>query len=259
MDIKIAIILILIIIFLILCFLYIKKKWVFKNENVIRFKATKENDCTTDLKRCTCPIQVETKDGIIEKKNVTSFDMEKDYYKVTQDLMPYWSGWGQCNAYGLKNRKRIFGNLNDFDVFDGVGNILHNKFTTQDNTQYYKVDSCDLIPCENYGLDDDDKNICRIRSEGRDGNSLDDDLRSNIKRCDPIMTFQTNTQISNACSDESQLPLNQVDTNVNFSHYNRNIVDTAASSNFKYGYFRYDQDASGDSRINPVLIGDFEI
>ena len=249
MDIKISIIFILILIFLILGFLYYKKIWIFNN-GAIRLNSTDIYGCSTNLEQCSCQIEIEKPGGAIEEKKVSSFDLEKDYYKVKQDLMPYWSNWKQCNAYGLKSRDRIRGEASKYDVYDGRGNI--SVSTNRNNNAYYTVHSCDLIPCENFGLDQDGNNICKVKSDGYSANT-NDDFASNTERCDPIMTFQNNSTIQRSCTDNaSSLPLNQVD-NTDSSHISDTSDIDNRRRNFRYGYFRTEQGGSG--LVNPVLIG----
>lgn len=249
MDPKIGIIVILFLTLLIFGLLFYKKMWIFNYNNIIKFKTpTKEGGCSTDLKTCTCPIEVEYEDGKIEKKVVNSFDMEKDYYKVKQDIMPYWSNWGECSPYGIKNRNRIYGDTNKFDMF-GVNGLKDLKTKSSDKN-YYKVHSCDLIPCENYGSERN-TNICRIRSEG-ELPSDSDDLKNNTARCDPIMTFQDNSAISNSCRGGDQIPLLTIDTNTNNQlNFNENGFGDDYKENFKFGYFRQRNTGVKD----PVLIG----
>jgi len=239
MDLKNILILILLLLFLIFIFLFINKIWIFKNKNIIKIKHIKEGDCKKDLEQCTCQIEVEKEDNTVEKKNVTSFNMEKDYYKVKQDLIPYWSNWNQCDAYGFKKRHRIIDtDESKYDTFDHNGKISIND---NDSDKYYKLYSCDLIPCENYGLNDDGINICKTFSEVENANNL-----INVKRCNPIMTFQNNTDINNYCSDINNiLPLHQVWSDNISLYYN---PKNSKNENFNYGYYQEKE----------ILIGEFD-
>lgn len=212
MDPKLILIATLIIIFLILILLYVKKMWIFKLPDAIKIDLTKEGQCRTDLQECTCPIEIEKKNGTVENKIISNYKMEKDYYKVKQDLMPMWSNFSECNSYGIKKRYRIKGEYNKFDMFDQFGN--KELPSTKDDADKYKVYSCDLIPCENYGLDDDNKSICRIRSDGKNFDEIDtdDDFYINTASCDPIVTFQSSNNISQSCvNGSSRLPFLNVD------------------------------------------------
>jgi hypothetical protein len=253
MEPKIVIISILIIIFLIFLLLYLKKWWIFKNPNTVYFDYTDEGECRTDLQACKCPIKIKKSNGKYEDKLLSNYEIEKDYYKVQQDLMPFWSNFSECNAYGIKKRYRIKGGHNQYDVFDQYGN--RKQASDNSNQQYYVVDTCDLIPCENYGLDDDDKNICKIRSEGNNFGSNRDDYLVNIGSCDPIITFQDSSHINMACQyPTNRLPFNNV--NFNPSVKLLSAPDTETDSTLFNTDFHYNQiriDVSGV--YQPASIG----
>ena len=245
MDIKISFIIILILVISINIFLYINKMWIFKNPNIIKIDITKEGKCRTDLEECKCPIEYKKTDGSIVTETIPNYDIEKKFYKVRQDLMSYWSDWNECNAYGISQRRRIKGSTTQYDVYDHNGDIASQDKWNDD--KYYKVNSCDLIPCMNYGLNEDNSyNVCKLHSEGTD--DYNDDLEYNTKRCNPIITFQTTTDIQDACSDnQNNLIFNPItfddEHELTHSSYNYN-----KNNNFRYGFLR----GVGD---HPVLIG----
>lgn len=209
MDIKLLLIFLLIFSILILLFLYIKKMWIFRNPNLITFEYTQEGSCRTDLQECKCSLEVESSDGSKKEETLSNYNMENKYYKVKQDLMPYWSNWSECNAYGIKNRKRIYGPNNSFDIYNSDG---EKTSTPKSDMKNYVLHSCDLVPCENLGLNKTkDKNLCKIRSEGLDPQESNDDFNLNTNKCDPIITFQKSSDINSSCNNASQrLPFLQV-------------------------------------------------
>lgn len=232
MDPKLILIIILIIIFLILILLYVKKMWIFKLPDAIEIDLTNEGECRTDLQECTCPIQVKKKNGFVENKILSNYKMEKDYYKVRQDLMPMWSNFTECNSYGIKKRHRIKGPNNSFEMFDEFGNKQLPSTVSQ--VDKYKVYSCDLIPCENYGLNKDNKSICRIRSDGEnlDEYITDDDFNINTASCDPIITFQSSNNISQSCvNDSARLPFLNVDFDLDSDILKPNRVNSIGNYN----------------------------
>ena len=245
MDIKIYFIIILILVISINIFLYIKKMWIFKNPNIITIDITEEGKCRTDLEECKCPIEYKTTDGSIVNETIPNYDIEKKFYKVRQDLMSYWSDWNECNAYGIMQRKKIKGPDTQYDVYDHNGGMASPD--KRDDDKYYKVNSCDLIPCMNYGLNEDKNyNVCKLHSEGT--GELNYHLEYNTKRCNPIMTFQTTTDIQDACSDNHN---NLIFNPISFDDVHELTHDghnNSKNAHFRYGFLRGVND-------HPVLIG----
>jgi hypothetical protein len=206
MDFKIFLILFLIIFIGITCFLYVKKIWIFENKYTVDVTSKGCPDGSSgsnDLDRCMCPIKEEV-NGNIQHKNISNYELENKHFKVRQDLMPYWSDFGECSAYGIKNRKRVEGSSNDRDFYDSNSKLIIDRTgIDSNNTSYYEVNSCDLIPCEHYGFNNEDENICRNRSL---------ETQNNYLKCNPIITFSELSDINNACSsDNRSLPLHNVD------------------------------------------------
>ena len=207
--------------------------WIFKNKNIVTIKYTREGECRTDLQECKCAIEVEQEDKTIKEEVLSNYDMENKYYKIKQDLMPYWSNWSECNAYGIKNRKRMYGPRMAFDVFDIDG--TRKGSSDLGDLKNYRLYSCDLVPCENSGLNENDQNECRLRSDGLDtSDEGDNPTNINTNSCDPIITFQTTTDIVESCvNDAIRLPF----LNVDFSFDQDISVDKGGTINYNRNFY----------------------
>lgn len=245
MNIQNIIIIIFILIFIILITLYFQKKWIFEEETpeFDKLDFNVEGGCRTDLQSCKCPIEYQDLNGKVVNTKLSNYEIEKDFYKVRQDIMPYWSNWSECNSYGLTTRKRIKGdNQNSqFDVFDQSGFLSDN--TKSNDPLHYKLYPCDIIPCENYGTEEygaeGERSICRTRSDGTNDSLDNDDYKYNILRCNPIISFTDTDTIKNSCRNQNdQIPFNSV----NFDQ----SLSVPAKENFNYGF---------NNREHPVLIG----
>ena len=202
MDAKFIFIIILIFILLLLVFLYLDKKWIFKpkKKKVIVIKPTdKEGVCNIEnITQCKCPVTYTNLENKKTTEDLNDYQIQKKFYNIRQDLMPYYSNWSDCDGYQLKKRLRIHDDT-QFDLYDENNNIIEQNDVTLKDDKNYKLYSCDLIPCQNYGLNKEDKNICRIKSDGYDIDADNKFLNTNFEKCITNINFSSSSEINKGC------------------------------------------------------------
>ena len=110
---------------------------------------------------CKCKINYSDKSDITNNysEDLNAYNLEKKYYKVKQDLVPYWkhTSWELKETLPLNNpplniieEDRIY-QLNKNFYFNENNETVTRDVYDKGKIPSYRVNACDLIPCKNLG------------------------------------------------------------------------------------------------------------
>ena len=155
-----------------LAFIIIFIIFYFLNKNnIIKIPGFSKNtiDITVNSKNSKCDISItdnckckinytdESKSSNNYSEDLNSYNLEKKYYKIKQDLVPYWkfSNWmkkthiPEYNEHVLIENRIYQPEQNIY--FDENNKRVEKKIYTEGKIPSYKVNVCDLVPCKNLG------------------------------------------------------------------------------------------------------------
>jgi hypothetical protein len=252
---KNILIIIVIILILIIVIYFLNKRNIirlpFSGKNTIEINANANSDkpskCDISIMdNCKCNVKYSDKLKPLNNYSVdlNSYDLEKEFYKVKQDLVPYWKPYNQCTHESgtplyIKTSNRITDSKNFY--YDENNKTITKTEYDSGNIPSYQVNACDIIPCKNLGYIQKNNptwsknnNDLVCDKKYHDFNNLDP-IWSNTKFKKQICNSGKNlTEVTNDVYEKPQIRgkiLNSYLTGLNFNNCEYHLND--GSSNCK--------------------------
>ena len=130
--------------------------------------------CNIDITdNCSCTVIDElSEDETTKSKPLNSYEIEKNYYKIKQDLIPLWSDWGTCEL---------------------LNSTVYTKTRFNLTNTYNEDNTCDMIKCKNLGAlktenkfnikCDNNEEVCELKKRGNNKSVIKYDI--NTQTCIP--------------------------------------------------------------------------